>query len=195
MTAAAPLIQTTSPLPGATLVAQINEALGAWYYEPANDTGGSNVNTAQPWFPTSGSISLTAGTTYYFQGRLYATRSAGTTSHTTAVLFGGTATITSLVGHAEARTGDANALSAYNGFRMTSASGVVVKAASTSATEDLDAFAEGFVQINAAGTLIPQFQYSVAPGGTPTILTGSYFFICPRGLNGTDMGAGWAAGI
>ncbi|CAN7418751.1 hypothetical protein [Mesorhizobium sp. LjNodule214] len=39
------------------------------------------------------------------------------------------------------------------------------------------------MRINAAGTVIPQFQYSAAPGGAPTIKRNSFFRIKPMGLN------------
>lgn len=51
----------------------------------ATDTG-TNVNTAQPWFPTAGGVTVEANTTYFFRGYLRTTRSAGTTSHTTGLL-------------------------------------------------------------------------------------------------------------
>lgn len=145
----------------------------------ADDTGGSNVNTAQPWFPTAGGVTVKAGATYRFRGRLLSTRAAGTTSHTTAVLFAGTATLTMIVYEGDARTGDANSLAASNKFRTNAATAFVVKAASTSATEDVDVYVEGTVVINAAGTFIPQFIYSAAPGGAPTIKAGSWFEMVP----------------
>lgn len=179
MTTAATFIPTSSPVSGPTLLADLNIAFGGWRMLTANDTGGANSATAQPWFPSAGGVTLIANEEYWFTGRLWATRSAGATSHTTAVLFGGTATLNSITYWAEARTGDSNALAATNGFRATSNAALVIKAASTSTTEDLDIHVEGVVRINAGGSFIPQFQYSLAPGGTPTILQGTYFIIRP----------------
>ena len=38
-------------------------------------------------------MTVAAATTYFFEGLLYMTRAAGITSHTTSMLFGGTATV------------------------------------------------------------------------------------------------------
>lgn len=182
MTIAASLIPTISPVSGPNLLTDINLALGSFRRLVADDaSGGGNVNTAQPWFPTGGGsgVLLAANTIYFFRGRLFATRSAGTTSHTTGVLFGGGASLTSIDYWADARIGDSNALAARNGLRGVANTALVIKAASTSATEDLDIWVDGAVHVNAGGTFIPQFIYSVAPGGAPTLKLGSYFQIVP----------------
>jgi hypothetical protein len=158
----------------------------------ADDTGGTNVSTAQPWLPTTGSVAVLADTLYEFEGRLYLSRSAGTTSHTTGILFGGTATLTSIDLLAQAMTGDANANVAMNGVWLTAATIIVVKAASTSATEQVVIQVRGHVRINAAGTFIPQFQYSVAPGGAPTVKRGSFFRLRPLGLGSATEQGTWA---
>jgi hypothetical protein len=164
----------------------------------ADDTGGANSTTAQPWFPTTGGVTVAAATAYFFEGWLLATRTAGTTSHTTGIIFAGTATISSLEFLADWRTGDANAAAAVNKFRSTTGAGslptteLVVKAASTSATEDIDVEVRGIARINAAGTFIPQFKYSATPGGTPTIKRGSYFRMWPVGDNTVTTVGTWA---
>lgn len=140
----------------------------------ADDTGGQNVNTAQPWFPTAGAVTLAVGT-YLFEGTLYTTRTAGTTSHTTAIQFGGTATIGAIGYDALANTGDTNTLTAEDELFGTATSATVVKAASTSATENTIIQVKGVLTVTVAGTFIPQFTYSVAPGGTPTVKTGTFF--------------------
>lgn len=157
----------------------------------ANDTG-QNATAAQPWFPTAGAVTVTAATNFFFEGQLYMTRAAGAVSHTTATLFGGTATLTSIDYVGWGRTGDTNTLVGNSSIRATAATALVVKAASTNATEDTFIQVNGNVRINAAGTFIPQFQYSAAPGGAPTILRGTYFRLWPVGSN-TDTSVGiWA---
>ena len=158
----------------------------------ADDTGGTNVATAQPWFPTAGGVTVAGATTYFFEGWLLSTRTAGATSHTTGILFGGTATLTSIDYEIDWRTGDANSAAASNKIRATAATNTVFKAASTSTTEDIDAEVRGIVRINAAGTFIPQFQYSATPGGTPTIKRGSFFRMWPVGDNTITSAGTWA---
>lgn len=159
------------------------EAVEFWKALTADDTGGQNVNTAQPWFPTTGTITLPGSTTWLFEGILRTSRAAGANSHTTGLLFGGTATLTSIDYFGEAMTGDANALVAIQGFWATAATSLVLKAASTSTTEQSLFKVKGVVRINAGGTFIPQFIYTVAPGGAPTILRGTFFRMKRVGIN------------
>lgn len=155
------------------------------------DATGSNVATAQPWFPTAGGVSVAGNTTYYFEGYLRLSRSAGTTSHTTATSFTGTATITSIEYIAHCNTGDVVTTIASNVAAFTAVGGVV-KAASTSATEQIALRITGIVRINAAGTFVPAFQYSAAPGGAPTVLANSYFRMQPQGSGSFTTLGTWA---
>jgi len=157
----------------------------------ANDTG-TNVLTAQPWFPTAGAVTVTADTTYYFEGILRTSRAAGSTSHTTSLLFGGTATLTSILYRAYANTTDVVTNAAVNQTAAEVATATVVKAASTSTTEQIEVEVRGIVRINAGGTFIPQFQYSAAPGGAPTILANTYFKMQPVGSKTVTTAGTWA---
>lgn len=153
---------------------------------------GQNVNTAQPWFPTSGGVTLQASTTYRFRGSFHSTRAAGTTSHTTSLLFGGTATLTSIAYKVHVKTGDAAGLADSSMVESAVATATQIKAASTSATEVIVFTVEGIVRINAAGTFIPQFQYSAAPGGAPTIQNNTFFELEAIGANTTPSSGPWA---
>jgi len=157
-----------------------NGAIPDYFFKAlALEAIGSNVATAQPWFPAQGGVTLAVGT-YRFRGRLYLSRSAGTTSHTTALLFAGTATVSSINYIIGAKEGDTAALADLSVIPGTSAAAVVAKAASTSATEQAFFEVEGILIVSVAGTLIPQFQYSAAPGGAPTIKAGTFFELVPR---------------
>lgn len=159
----------------------LNPAVGAIFFKAltADDTGGLNSTAAQPWFPTLPALTLPVGT-YLFEGTLFTSRTAGTTSHTTSILFAGSATIGAISYTATAMTGDANTLVSSSTVQGVAATALAVKAASTSATEQTVVFVKGILTITVAGTLIPQFIYSVAPGGTPTIKAGTYFQITQR---------------
>jgi hypothetical protein len=160
----------------------------------ADDTGGQNVATAQPWFPTAGGVTLLAATTYFFEGLLHLTRAAGAVSHTTGLLFGGTATLTSIDYLASARSGDVNTAPGANSVDqvISVATNTQIKAASTSTTEDILVKVLGVVRINAGGTFIPQFIYSAAPGGAPTIKRNSFFMLWPIGDNNIASVGTWA---
>lgn len=158
----------------------------------ASDDTGTNVATAQPWFPTAGGVTVTGDTTYKMEGFLHTTRAAGVTSHTTGLLFAGTATLTSIRYRAGVNTGDVSTNLAMNQTTIAVATNTTVKAASTSATEETSIYVDGIVRINAAGTFIPQFIYSAAPGGAPTIKANSFFKLTRMG-NGSFTAQGtWA---
>lgn len=157
-----------------------------------SDDTGANSSSAQPWFPTAGSLTLPASGTYFFEGTLYLSRAAGTTSHTTGLLFGGTATLTMIAYNALCSTGDTNALAALDSFFAVAATELVVKAASTSATEQAIFEVKGIVKINGAGTFIPQFKYSSAPGGAPTVKAGTHFRMTKIPDNATPSMGAWA---
>lgn len=152
---------------------------------------GSNATGAQNWFPTNGAANVEAGTVYEFEGVLNMTRSAGASSHTTSLQFGGTATLTSILWRASCNTGDTLANAAQNHAAGRSASAVVVKAASTSTTEEVSLHVQGTIKVNAAGTFIPQFSYSAAPGGAPTMQLGSFFKLTKKGAGFNTRGT-WA---
>lgn len=139
----------------------------------------TNANDTSAHAITGLGVTLAIGT-YQFNGKIHTTRAAGTTSHSTSFLFGGTATLTRIDFVVRSRTGDAIAQAAVDSVRFSSAAAVVVKGASTSATEDVDLEIEGVVVVSVAGTLLPEMQYDTAPGGVTTPKAGSYFSYTPR---------------
>jgi hypothetical protein len=161
----------------------------------AVETGG-NINTVQPWFVTTltnGQITLPASTTYEFEGIL-ALSTTGATSHSLAVGFGGTASLTSigyLVTVAENATSLATItpVSRFNSFLNVATSTVVTTAVATATYDTVEV--RGIVRINAAGTFIPQFTYSAAPGAAPTIAIGTYFRMRPLGANTVTNVGNW----
>jgi hypothetical protein len=138
----------------------------------------SDVNTAQAAFnaTANGAYTVLGNTTYEFEA-VYLITNTGTTSHTWSVLFGGTATFTSLAYSIEARSDAASTPSTTGhnfGFAKV-ATAVAVTAASTSATENVVIKLRGLMRINAGGTLIPQVKLSAATGGTEKMLANSFF--------------------
>lgn len=149
------------------------------------DQTGTNVNTAQPWFPGGGAtgITLAASTSYFFDGFIYLTKTAGTNARTIGIGFGGTATITSIGYDASARTEDAAAatLGTISFLPIATAANTTITASSSSASQAVSIRVKGIVRINGAGTFIPQFTYSAAPGGAPTVKANSFFRLRPMG--------------
>jgi hypothetical protein len=156
------------------------------------DATGSDVNTAQSVFVTTEDFTGAASTTYAFDAFYHITRAAGTTSHTTAVLLGGTATYTSVRYLAQVTNPTGNALAAVNQIVGDAATAVTLTAANTSATENLTISLKGIIRVNGSGTIIPQFQFSAAPGGAPTIKANSYFRLRKLGTDTVASAGSWA---
>lgn len=149
-----------------------------------------DTNTAAPVFTTTtsgtalGAVTLVAGKTYLFEA-MYNLTNTGTTSHTWATIFGGTATFSTGTGIQvfgnSSGTANAAAAGGLSGFTSLPGTAIVVTAASTSATEQVTVELIGTIVVNAGGTLIPQMQASARPGatGTPgvTVIAGSFFRI------------------
>jgi hypothetical protein len=137
-----------------------------------------NSNAAQAAFnaTTNGAYTVLGNTTYEFEA-IYLVTNTGTTSHTWSVLFGGTATFTSIAYSIQARTDTASAPSGNNHYfgYANVATAVAATAASTSATENVVIKLRGLMRVNAGGTVIPQVQLSAAPGGTQTMKANSFF--------------------
>lgn len=164
-----------------------------WKILAADDTGGQNVTTVQPWFPTAGGVLVEANRTYGFRGFLHATRAAGTAAHTTSALFGGTATVSKIKGAYLCASGDVATLNNLQHTLIDVATALGVKASSTSATEVLALWAMGVIRFTTAGTLIPQFQYVTnAPGGAPTIKDGTHFMMWPLAKDTDTFQGTWA---
>ncbi len=140
---------------------------------------------------TNGAITLPANSAYQFEWQVSLTNT-GTTSHTWALLFAGTATLTSGMGHGQSWTAAAasNALAAVSQiYSTTLGSALVLTAASTSATEFATMSYRGVIRINAGGTLIPQIKASAATTGTAKVLANSYIRLTPFGTDtATNLG-------
>jgi hypothetical protein len=156
---------------------------------------GTNVLTAQPWFITTlatGQITLPSTTTYEFEG-LLAVSTTGATSHTIAIGFGGTATLTS-IGYSVSATQNATSLATSTTpvvmYLNTAASTVLTAAVATATYNVIEV--HGTVRITAGGTFIPQFTYSAAPGVAPVIAIGTYFRMRPLGTNSVTFVGNWS---
>lgn len=157
------------------------------------DRTGSDVNTAQAVFGSSeDTLTVLASTTYRFKAEIVITRAAGTTSHTMGFLLAGTATFTAIDGVARVSNPTGNVLGAVNAIQITAATETVLTAANTSATENVRISIEGVMRINGAGTIIPQFKFSAAPGGAPTIKRNSFFEAVAIGSNTVAAVGPWA---
>ena len=167
---------------------------GMQYYRLDSALVGSNVNTAQSIYGVG--VTLSASTVYEFEAVFALSKTAGTTSHTFGVGFGGTATINN-ISYIISRGGsftsfNDTAASATSSFLQTATNSVLTVAYSSATAYQLCTY-RGVVSINAGGTFIPQYTLSAAPGGAYTTAAGAYFLIYPIGAAGSNTSIGtWA---
>lgn len=188
-TAAAGAVEFDGSAFYATAVASARQQLDAEQYcvLQSNFTMTDSAS-AQKMFNSSanGAVTLVAGKTYFFEG-MYNLTNTGTTSHTWATVFGGTATFSTGTAYqvfgANGTTANTPAAGGLTGFfsGTSPSTAVVCTAASTSATEQVAIEILGTIVVNAGGTLIPQVKASAQPGlsGTPGVtgIAGSFFRI------------------
>lgn len=154
----------------------------------------TDSNAAQKAFnsSTNGAITLPASTSYEFVA-VYFISNVGTTSHTWSVLFGGTATFTSIDYLATVSASDAgNALTAASHFQALAATALVITPASTSATQYVIVVLRGIMRVNGAGTVIPQVKLSAATSGASKMLRNSHFRCWPIGTNSVATVGNWS---
>jgi len=197
-TAAAGNIEYSSPIfTGTPIGTQRGIVPTQQYYRLNTANVGANVTTAQNIFGVG--VTLSDSTVYEFEMVIPLSKSAGATSHTIALGFGGTATINNILytAHENATSvsftnigiATANVTIAV----VTTASSTVLTAALASATLFLSFIVKGTVSISAGGTFIPQYTLSAAPGGAYSTAIGSYIRIAPVGASGSNTSVGaWA---
>jgi hypothetical protein len=195
-TPAAGNIEYSSPIfTGTTIGTQRGIVPTQQYYRLNTALVGSNVSTAQSIFGVG--VTLSASTVYEFEMIVAVSKSAGTTSHTFGVGFGGTASINNIgyrlnVQNPSGTSFTVVAIADYEMFIQT-ASNTTITGAQTSANLFLSFVTKGTVSVSAGGTFIPQYTLSAAPGGAYTTAIGSYIRIAPIGASGSNTSVGaWA---
>ena len=194
--AAAGQIEYTSPIFAATPIGtQRGIVPTQQYYRLDSAVVGSNVATAQSIFGVG--VTLSASTVYEFEFFAIFTKSAGTTSHSFQLGFGGTATInnigyTAIAAYDSGTIPRQNTTTAFGFVSNTTTATTSVNAITSAATFNSQTL-KGTVSINAGGTFIPQYTLSAAPGGAYSTAIGSYIKIYPLGASGAANNIGsWA---
>lgn len=158
------------------------------------DETAQSVATTQPWFPTAGAVTVAADTTYYVDGILRL--SNGATTHTTGINFTGTATITSFGIEVWATSSVANTMLTtgishlfWNGTTDMTTNRITNP---TSTTLGFQMIIAGVIRVNAAGTIIPNFQWSANPTGTNLVLRNTQFRLFKMGAGAVTIKGTWA---
>ena len=165
------------------------------FYRLNSNYAGSNATGAQSLFNVG--VTLAASTVYAFTADFLVSKTAGTTSHTLGILFGGTATLNNIFYTAYVTGALASPPTVATGTTTAAHISVATLAnltsSTTAATIQYGYTYHGTVSINAGGTFIPQYQLSAAPGGAYSTIAGSFFAIWPIGAAGANTSVGpWA---
>jgi hypothetical protein len=163
------------------------------YYSLNTAYAGANVSTAQSIFGLTNGFTLAGSTIYEFETSFTLIKTAGTTSAYILFGFGGTATINNIgyesIGNLYASGVGASLANGFINFGS-STSATQVTLASATALVTAPIVVKGTVSINAAGTFLPQYTLSAAPGGAYTTQIGSYFKIAPLAASGANVSIG-----
>lgn len=164
------------------------------YYRLNSDIVGVDSTAVQSLLGVG--VTLQASTQYEFELCVIQSKTAGTVSHTTSLIFGGTATLNNIAfsGYgSNTSTAFPHTPSGQAQVQSSISSTATLKSATTTAAIYLFSIIRGTVSINTGGTFIPQYQLSAAPGGAYTTLAGSYLRITPLGAAGSNINIGtWA---
>ena len=169
---------------------------GMQYYALNGTLAGANVNTAQNVLGVG--VTLSSSTRYAFEAVYALSKTAGTTSHTTGIGFGGTATINNIGYWAQAGSINSNGFvdlsnSASFQYYIQTAANTVLNGAQAAASTFRLYKISGTVSVGTGGTFIPQYTLSAAPGGAYTTAAGCWFRIYPIGAAGSNISVGtWA---
>jgi hypothetical protein len=164
------------------------------FYRLDSTLAGANATGAQSILGVG--VTLVGSTVYQFEAVYPISKTAGTTSHTIGLGFGGTATLNN-IGY------DITGLFKSTGFTgvtapdvkeyIQTATNTTVTASTTGASVQFIGLLKGTVSVNAGGTFIPQYTLSAAPGGAYTTAAGAYFKISPLAASGANVNIGtWA---
>ena len=164
------------------------------YYRLNSTVAGSNATGAQNILGVG--VTLVGSTVYEFEAVIALSKSAGTTSHTISLGFGGTATLNN-ISYSLLKSPSTSSLADVNSSAgvmfIQSASATAITTAITVAGFYIPVYVKGTVSVNAGGTFIPQYTLSAAPGGAYTTAAGSYMKISPLGASGANTSIGsWA---
>ena len=159
-----------------------------YWYRLNAALAGANVNTAQNLVGVG--VTLAAGT-YEFEILFSLLKTAGTTAHTLAIGFGGTAVLSNIAYQLVYRSLDGGsfppaALSPAFTTWLQTATPAVISGSLTSASASHHGSIRGTVTISTPGTFTPQYLLSAAPGGAYTTGAGAFMRIAPIQTRAAD---------
>jgi hypothetical protein len=171
---------TESANQGLTIVGTPASLLPATYIASIQtDNPLGSVTTVQSVFPAAYDVwTLAAATTYYMDGQYIL--NTGTTSHTTAMSFATSGTITNIQYTVLMWTAAANTIAtAQSTIHISTNASTILNAAANPAYTIITF--SGTLRMNAGGTITPQITFGAAPGGTNLAKVGTWIRFTPIG--------------
>jgi hypothetical protein len=164
--------------------------LNSYFYRKNTATTLASATGNQSIFGLTSGVTVAANTIYEVECEFGLT-TTGTTSHTESFGFTlATATVTNM-GVAINRLSTTTTSSAIGGYLATVTPVVVTGALTTAQTVAYRV--KGTIAFGTAGSINPVIAFSAAPGGTSTVLLGSWMKMTPIGATGSNVSIGtWA---
>lgn len=163
---------------------------GMQVYRLKNAYAGADSTATQKLFGVG--CTLEANTVYIFEIFNYMVKNTGTNAHTFSLVFGGTASYS--IAYVYNTVGTSNGTLTTNApiGNYTTLKTMLVTGSITTAAYAITNVIKGTVTTSTAGTFIPQYSLSAAPGGAYTTYT-AYCLIYPIGTSASDNNVGtWA---
>jgi hypothetical protein len=164
------------------------------YFRLNSNVTGTNATGAQSMFGVG--VNLVANTVYEFEIMANFRHTVGATSHTFALAFGGTRGVNNILYtvFSGGVTVTPNTVdTAAPNATIDTVNLTVITDAIANANTSVGILVKGTISVSTAGTFIPQYGLSAAPGGAYSTIAGSYVKVTPIGASGANTNIGsWA---
>ena len=156
------------------------------YYVLGSDDAGSDLNTVQSIFGVA--VNLAANTVYEFEASFALKKTGGTNSHSLGLGFAGSIGVNHILYHVTHTSSALNSPSTPTLIMINTVSNTTVS--SNTNVDNHNVFLKGMISVGSAGSFVPQYRLSDAPGAAFSTLAGSYFKMEPVGSSNTNINVG-----
>jgi len=156
------------------------------YYVLGSDDAGSDLNTVQSIFGVA--VNLAANTVYEFEASFALKKTGGTNPHSLGLGFAGSIGVNHILYHVTHTSSALNSTSTPTSIMINTVSNTTVS--SNNNVDNHNIFLKGMISVGSAGSFVPQYRLSDAPGAAFSTLAGSYFKMEPVGSSNTNINVG-----
>lgn len=156
------------------------------YYVLGSDDAGSDLDTVQSIFGVA--VNLAANTVYEFEASFALKKTGGTNSHSLGLGFAGSIGVNHILYQVTHTSSALNSTSTPTSIMINTVSNTTVS--SNANVDNHNVFLKGMISVGSAGSFVPQYRLSDAPGAAFSTLAGSYFKMEPVGSSNTNINVG-----